>query len=507
MSKFREIVSKYKNIILLFISSFLVFLSYPKISISEISFISLIPYIIVIFNLKTKKEALKYGFIYGFFTYLFILYWIFPTLKAGDVNTFIAISGVALLSSIMSVEFIIITFFGYLSKNCSVNMMIFLMPSVFVIVDFIKTNITRYLPYFPWFQLGYSQWNNIYFLNLAGLAQVYSITFVIVLVNSLLASIIIEKENGKRIRKLIIAFLILFISFYIGRLRFNDLEKAIAFSDKKINIVVMQPSIDFYMKWNISYVEDIKARIEKLLKEASSLKPDLIIWPENSLYGWIDDPDVFNWLCKNIKETQTYHIVGSISKTNRRYVSSYLISPKCQIIGEYNKRVLVPFGEYVPLRNILGKFIGVIGELGEFEKGNYEQKPFNLKSINIGQTICYETAFDYLFYPDDDVDLFVNITNDGWYLNTSAPYQHFAIAVVRAVENGRYLVRAANNGISAVISPNGAIIDKLNLNEYKIMHKEIKITQIKRQSDIEKNVFVFLSFIIFISFLMAMIFR
>jgi|YNPMSStandDraft_2_1061718.scaffolds.fasta_scaffold00316_20 apolipoprotein N-acyltransferase len=501
-----DFIKKYKNLIFLLISSLFIFLSYPKYSFSPLVFVSLIPYIIVIFDIKNHKQALKYGFIYGFATYTGILYWIYYTMRASDVNIFFSAISLILLSLILSIEFIIITLISYATKKCSYKILIFVLPSIWVTIDFLKVTITKYIAYFPWFMLSYSQWNNPYILNLSGVFGNYFITFLIVFINTILALIFLDQTKKEKLKKLITAIIIIFASIIYGRERYLFLEKCIEKSNKTLRIATIQPSIDFYKKWNINYIEEIKLKIENLLKEVSLKKPDIIIWPENALYGWIDDPDVFEWLCSNIKKTKTYHIVGSVSKFDRKYVSAYLIDTDCRIVSHYNKRVLVPFGEYVPMRNLLGKFINVVSTLGEFESGSFNQEPLKFKDIYILQTICYETAFDYLFNSDKKTSFIVNITNDGWYLNTSAPYQHFAIAVIRAVENQKTLIRAANNGISAAIYPDGKIKSILNLNEYNFIVEDIPLKECKTNTHL-KNIIVYISFLILGAFFLAMIFR
>ncbi|MBP7795631.1 MAG: apolipoprotein N-acyltransferase [Elusimicrobiales bacterium] len=496
-----------RNIALTIFSSFLIFLSYPKISISSLAFVALIPFILVIFNIKSLKNALKYGFVFGFTTYLFLLYWIYITLRAGDVNLLFSILGLILLCLILSVEFIIITIITFYAKQYGTVMMIFVLPSVWVLVDFFKVAITRYIPYFPWFQISYSQWNNPYILNLAYFGQSYSITFLIVFINALLASIFLEKEKKQKIKRFITAFIIILVSIIVGRMRYYDIETAFKNSKESIKIATIQPSIDFYLKWDLTSIDYIQTRIEALLKEVETKKPSLIIWPENALYGWIDDPAVFSWLCSSISSTKTNHIVGSVSKNDNKHVSLYYIDQKCEIKNEYNKRMLVPFGEYVPMRKFLGKYISAITGLGEFSEGSMSQKPYEFIGFKIGNTICYETVFNYLFYPDSDVDFFVNITNDGWYLDTSAPYQHFAAAVMRSAETARPLVRSANNGISAVIYPNGRIYSKLDLNEYGYIISELKKIDFPRPNDTEKNLTVYISLMITIAFAIAMLFR
>lgn len=485
------------------LTGFLIFLSYPKISIYPIAFFALVPFIMGLKYINTQKKAMMYGFLTGLFTYIMVLYWIYPTMRAADVNVFISTVSVLMLSSILSIEFIIVSLISYKAYKINENLIIFITPSIWTLVDFIKTEITKYIAYFPWFEISYSQWNNKNILLLSLFGSSYLITFIILISNAIFAVSFVEKNKITMIRKILIGIFIVIMSNLVGSIIKNEISYDRAEANL-LKVSIIQPSIDFYIKWDINYVDLIKKRIETLIEKASRENPDLIIWPENALYGWIDQPDVFEWLCKVIKNSKTYHIVGSVSKKDAKHVSLYLISPDCKIDQEYHKRILVPFGEYVPLRKFLGKYISVIGSLGEFEKGSFNQKPIEFKNIKIAPTICYETIFKYLFYYDEDIDLIVNITNDGWYLNTSAPYQHFAAAVFRAVERGKVFIRAANNGISAIIYPDGSITKKLELNSYNLITADIINIKTPSISQNMKNSIVILSFLILLAFFITL---
>lgn len=502
----RNFLSRYRNIFLILLSSILVFISYPKISLSSLAFISLVPAILAIFNTDSDKKAVFYGYLFGFFTYLFIYYWIYVTLRAGGVNFSISVLGLILLCLLTGLEYIPVFWIAFRAKNYGkMKLFLFVFPSVWVLISFLRVFITKYLPYFPWFQISYSQYNNIYLLNLADYS--YLIDFIIVFVNTLLASIIIEKDRKSRVRKFLYAVIVVFIAHLWGYFKYTSEKEKIENSEKKIKISIIQPSIDFYKKWNREYVDYIKSRIENLINTLKIQKPDIIIWPENALYGWIDDSDVFNWMCSQIKKTDSYHIVGSVSRGDGKYVSAFLIDNNCNILEEYHKRKLVPFGEYVPFRKILGNYIDVITSLGEFEPGSFNQKPFKFKDYIIGPSICYETIFDYLYLSMREVDLWFNITNDGWYLDSSAPYQHFAAAVIRSVETRRPFIRAANNGISAFINPDGTVTKKLKLNEYGVITSEVKVIEVVEKSDIERFFTVYLSLMVLVAFALASIFR
>lgn len=484
------------------LTSILIFFSYPKFSIYPIAFFAVVPFIIGLTKIETYKQSALYGFLTGFFTYIMILYWIYPTLRASEVSQVLSIISLILLSSILSTEFVIISLVSYKAKKINKNLLIFITPSTWTMIDFLKTEITKVVAYFPWFEISYSQWNNKNILLLSNIGSSYLVTFVILISNVIFALSLIEKNILAMVKKFLIGVIIVALSNVVG----STIKDKISYEENNnsIKISIIQPSIDFYIKWDINYVDFIKTRIENLIQKASKENPDLIVWPENALYGWIEQPDVFEWLCKVIKNSKTYHIVGSVSKKDAKHVSLYLISPDCKIEQEYHKRVLVPFGEYVPLRKILSKYISVIGSLGEFEEGNHKQKPIKFKNLKIAPTICYETIFKYLFYNDEDIDLIINITNDGWYLNTSAPYQHFAAAVFRSVERGKIFIRAANNGISAIIYPDGTIYKKLDLNSYDVITHTLPTIKTPSISQNLKNSAVILSFLILLGFLISL---
>ena len=194
-------------------------------------------------------------------------------------------------------------------------------------------------------------------------------------------------------------------------------------------------------------------------------KPDLILWPETATPFFFQDAKEYQPLVLDIPiNTKAFLLFGSPSykiekgKVNH-YNSAYLASPSGQIIGKYDKIHLVPFGEYVPLSELLS-FIGSLGEgIGDFKSGQ-EIFNFSLPQGKFGALICFEIIFPDLCrrFVKQGADFLVTITNDAWFGRTSAPYQHFSIAAFRAVENRVFVARAANTGITGLIGPTGKIL-------------------------------------------------
>ncbi len=254
---------------------------------------------------------------------------------------------------------------------------------------------------------------------------------------------------------------ILLICYSYG---FWHLHHTIAESpNRAVSVALLQGDIDQYKKWNKAFVEEIKKTFEGLVDEAGKAKPDLMIWPETSVPGYLlQDPSLHDWLQKLVRRSQTYHLIGTPIMNGRdAYNSSFSIDPKGNFISEYDKIHLVPFGEVVPFASFLGrfKFISILNELGGFTAGK-RSPVLNAGAIPMGVNICYEAIFPNLVRQSvrEGAQVIVNLTNDGWYMKSAEPYQHWAPNVFRAVENSRFVVRADNTGISGIIDPAGRVV-------------------------------------------------
>jgi apolipoprotein N-acyltransferase len=225
-------------------------------------------------------------------------------------------------------------------------------------------------------------------------------------------------------------------------------------------VALLQGSIDQYKKWDKAYVEEIQKTYERLSLEASRTKPDMIVWPETSVPGYLlQEPALRRWLDDVVRKSHASQLVGAPTLHNEMaYNSAFSLDPKSMLVGGYAKQHLVPFGEVVPWSGFLGRYIKVLNDLGGFTAGT--QAPvLDVGGYPVGVNICYEAIFPNLVRRSvrQGAVLIANLTNDGWYMNTAAPYQHWAPNVFRAVENGRWLVRADNTGISGIIGPTGRV--------------------------------------------------
>jgi apolipoprotein N-acyltransferase len=234
----------------------------------------------------------------------------------------------------------------------------------------------------------------------------------------------------------------------------------------------VQGNIDQYRKWNEAYENDILDAYSRLTARAAEEPTDLVVWPETAVPGWIPNEIKFTrWLEDTARSAGAFLLAGAATHQQQGdYNAAFLFTPQGHILAQYRKQHLVPFGEFVPLQPVLSRFISVLNELGDFH-GSDDKTVFQLPEVRFSVNICFEDLFPGLVrdFVRRGAQLTVNITNDGWYLDTAAPEQHFTANVLRAVETRTWVVRAANTGVSGFIDPKGRVVARTRLQEEAVL--------------------------------------
>ena len=489
------------------LTSVLLILSYPKFNYGWLAWLALAPLAYYLLSCRSMKAALAGGFGAGFLFYLGLLYWIYPTMRAGGVEPAVSALGLALLAALLSLEFMLMSAFGFRLKKAGPGAFPYVFAAGWALMEWAKVSVNLKGVWFPWFTLAYTQWEHTEIIQVVSVTGLYGLSWAVCFTGALAgATLYRRKKLFTAILSLAPAALVVGGLWVYGA---GVLQKLQAHSGGIVlKIALLQPAIDLYEKWDPARAREIEARIEGLVKSAG--KADLVVWPENALPGWIEDKRLGGWVARLAREGQAYNLVGSVSRGDGRRVAAFLINPAGVQEADYNKRVLVPFGEYVPLRGLLRKFIEPVAALGEFFPGAFSQQPMAIKGVKISAVICYESIFPFLFLADAarGGQLFVNITNDGWYLDTAAPYQHLLVNVFRAVETRRPVLRAANNGISAYIDPYGRILSRLELNATGVLNAAAEIDPAAPQSFYVLNgdIFIYGCIMLCAAFLLAVMF-
>jgi apolipoprotein N-acyltransferase len=275
--------------------------------------------------------------------------------------------------------------------------------------------------------------------------------------------------------------LIIGLVWLYGKGRIQSISE-LASDSPSVRVTVVQGNIGQDKKWSPAFQ---RASIEKYIKLsllAKEQKPDLIVWPETATpFYFLYNTGLSKMVKGGIHDTGVDFLFGSPSFRRWKnkieyYNSAYLVGPEGNIFGKYDKVHLVPFGEYVPLKKFLpflGKIVEHVGDFRSGEKGHTIQ----WGEYRLGIQICYEIIFPNLSraMTKNNAALLINITNDAWFGRSSAPYQHFSMAIFRAVENRRSIIRSANTGISGFIDPLGRVVASTQLFTDAIMTRSVPI--------------------------------
>ncbi|MDD2773607.1 MAG: apolipoprotein N-acyltransferase [Elusimicrobiales bacterium] len=434
----------------------------------------------------TVKNAFLFGVYAGFLFYAITLYWIYPTCRAGDVAAPVSLAAWLALALVLSLEW------GLLAlalKRLAVYGGFFppLAAAALAALEYGKVSLCVHGVWFPWFLTGYTQWKYPAVIQIASVCGVYGVSFAVAFTGFALgyAVHLFRPGDYPRRRKAAVVAAAAPLALLAGLVFYGHARLgSAADSGPAVKIAVIQPNIDQYKKWNEDFVAEILAKIASLSGKIAAENPGTaaIVWPESALPGSIDDLRYARYVKAVAKQTGAWQIAGTVtSRGDKNYVSACAVSPSGAAGGVYDKRKLVPFGEFVPLRGFLGHFVSAVNKLGEFSPGERSQPPLAAGGLKFGMGICYETIFPWLWrgYPAAGANLLVNITNDGWYLDSAAPWQHFSAAVFRAVETGLPLVRAANTGISGWIDGFGRVRARTALNTEAALVFDVPITPVR----------------------------
>lgn len=438
------------------LSAVLLTLSYPAFNMSFIAWFALVPMLVAIRG-ERLPQAFFTGYITGLLFFAATLYWV----------GYVAIIGVIILT------FYLALFFGLFALGAEVLSMQFpkprlkfalLVSCLWVAVEYLRGHI---FTGFAWAMLGHTQWETLPMIQIADTVGAYGVSFLVMFTNVLISSKIKKKIKGHKPEARYLALLvIILIAVMIYGYYKQDLRPS---KREPVKISVIQGNIPQSQKWDERYAAEILDRYSSLTREAAKEKPDLIVWPETSVPGFLEtEKPLRDRITALAKELNTYILVGTqtekVPEGVRYYNSAALISNTGEIVQRYDKMHLVPFGEYVPFGNSYLSFIKKRYDMGEDYSPGKDYTIFEIPTQNSGRVkfgvlICFEDVFPEISrsFARRGAEFLVVITNDAWYMKSGAPYQHTQSSVFRAVENRLNVVRAANTGQSCFIDPSGRI--------------------------------------------------
>jgi len=458
------------QIVLVLLSAFLLTLAFPKADQGWLAWIALVPLFLALRGTEVK-DGFFLGFGFGMVHYLGLVYWTALTMhQYGNLPVSQAVVILILLAGYLA---LFPGAFGALLAwlRPKPHVLIIVAPALWVGLEMVRAHL---FSGFPWELLGYSQYHALRIVQAADLFGVYGLSAMIVFSNAVLSLAALGwlEQAWQAVlpsRRTIIAAGIVFAGLMTalvgyGGLRLRTIGRMADTADHA-KVAVVQGNIDQAQKWDPRFQVLTTVKYRNLSLQPSVKGAGLVIWPETATpFYFMDDEVLSKMVIEGIKTAGTHFIIGSPTYAAGKdgliyHNSAYLVSPAGQSAGKYDKVHLVPFGEYVPLKPWL-PFIGkLVAQVGDFKPG-HAGSTLAWKTHRVGMLICYEAIFPELARAmvRSGAHLLVNITNDAWFGRTSAAYQHMSMAVFRAVENRRWLARAANTGISGFVDPCGRIV-------------------------------------------------
>ncbi len=472
--------------VLILLSSFLQVLIFPLPGLYFLSWLAFAPLIVALLrteaagaleiaglpNLVPAKplQAFALAYLSGILWYAGTCYWIYDTMhQYGGLTPPFALLALVLFCLYLGLYHGV---FGLLVSLCvsrgrDLRRALVAAPFLWVAVELARERITG----FPWNLLGTAQVNNLSLTRITTLTGVFGISFEIMLVNVALAAafLVPRKKRSTLLAASLAAALVLQVGALVDAPALPANRKAL----------LLQENIPVDQGWTRDTFErtlreltalSVKSTGAENPATAESKSAGLIVWPESPAPFYIGDPFFRDSLSKLALETQSWVVTGAIGSEPIQngataatvFNSAALINPSGEWTARYDKVHLVPFGEYLPFPSIFAFAGGLTKEVGQFEAGK-SRAPLEAGGANLGVFICYESVFpsEVRQFADSGAQVFVNISNDGWYGDSGAYAQHLNQTRMRAIENNRWLLSATNTGVTASIDPYGRVVARL----------------------------------------------
>ncbi len=464
--------------------------AFPKIGLAAASAIALVPLLWAIRE-AGPGEAFRRAMVFGIAHFVSLLYWLIPTMvRYGGLAPPLAVGILFLFAAVLSLLFVAPVAAGLAVAVRRPVHLLWALPLFWAGFEYLRSFL---FTGFPWALLGTAPIGWLPFIQIADLAGPYGITAVLAAANAavflLLLSAAGRRWQGSRVSRpaavacaLAAAGLAVSVWGY-GLLRIAEIDRRTA-EAPRLRVAVLQGNIAQSLKWDPAFQAatiDTYVRLSRVAEQRSS---ELIVWPESAApFYFLAEIPPTRRLLEGIADSRAHFLIGAPAYELRAggtadyFNSAFLLSPaEARVLGRYDKAHLVPYGEYVPFKEYL-PFLGkMVEHVGDFTPGP-EGRTLAMAGCTLGIQICYEIIFPALSRAlvKNGAELLITITNDAWYGKSAGPYQHFALAVLRAVETRRALARAANTGISAFIDPVGRVQEATPLEVEAVAVRELPL--------------------------------
>jgi len=448
-------------------------------------------------HFKGKWVSFKIGWIFGFGYFVSNLYWVSNSL------TFEEIFKPLIPFSLIIIPLFLGLFYGLVTVCCSFFNLkknfssILIFAFFFSLIEYLRSFI---FGGFPWNLIAYSFTEYLQLIQILSLVGTYSFNLLCITFFLIPGLIFFNYKKKKKILFLLFSILLLFINFFYGS---SVIKKNEEIDKTNLNFVIkiISPKIDINRFFEDESPDKIILELVKL-SDPNNLKKTIFIFPEGVLSNiYLEDLKNYSYIFSENYSDQHKIVMGiNSSKEEKVFNSMVVLDKDVNILAKYNKNKLVPFGEFLPFENFFSKFgLKKITQGYRSFSSDNQRNIININNINFVPLICYEIIYSgKINKTNDDFDLILNISEDGWFGNSVGPYQHFSHSIFRSIEEGKNLIRSANNGISAFINSKGQIINQIKSTESGVI-------EVKSFNQVKKTLFSSFGNKIFFYFLLCYI--
>jgi apolipoprotein N-acyltransferase len=465
------------SILLALLGGALLALSFPKYGTPHMAWIAVVPLLVSLAERPVRAgRGFLLGLVAGLAYYGGTVYWVGGVMQQhGGLNPWLAALLALLLVAFLS---LFSALFGAVTATIVARLgrrALLVAPAAWVSTELLRT---WFGGGFPWTLVGYSQVPVPAVAQSASVVGVYGVSALVLAVNAAIAYAVLDRGRaGWKAVGLAAAVVAGLSAWGHARIAEGHLLRA----GTPITVGIVQGNIPQDLKWAPQLEDEILDKYLRLSRDALRKGARLVLWPESSTPFYFEESFKGERIRRLARDERAWMLIGSNQFERSRppvsYNAAFLVRPDGQTAGVYRKVHLVPFGEYVPLRRLLFFAAPLVENVGDFAPGqDVVVLPFE-DGRRLSTAICYEVVYPALIRGGVRLgsELLTTITNDAWFGRSSAAWQHFDMAAMRAIEQGRYLVRAANTGVSGIVDPYGRTIEKTPLFEDRVVVGEVRL--------------------------------